>query len=78
MSGYGPGSKPVFTQAIEYDGSGNPIYVGSALQGSSKSAAAWRISKITYSGDNPIDIPYAEGSSGFAAIWDNRASLSYS
>jgi len=66
-----------FTTAIEYSGD-NAIYVGEAEPGSAKSAAAWRIKKITYSGSNPTDIQWAEGNGNFNKIWNNRAGYSYS
>lgn len=67
------------TTALAFDGSNNPIYIGSALQGSAKSAGAWQIRKLTYDGSNNVtDIQFANGSDAFNAIWNDRASLSYS
>jgi len=67
-----------YTLANDFDGSGNPIYVGRAAPGSSKASAVWQIRKLTYSGTNPTDYQYANGSTAFNAVWDNRAALSYS
>lgn len=68
-----------FTTALAFDGSNNPIYIGSALQGSAKSASVWQIRKLTYDGSNNVtDIQFANGSPDYNAIWNNRASLSYS
>jgi len=71
---------PSYTETFEWDGSGvNPIYIGCALQGSSKASALWQIRKLTYDGaNNPTDVQYANGSPLFNAIWNNRAALSYS
>lgn len=70
---------PSYTTALEFDGSSNPIYVGTALQGSAKSAAAWQIRHLTFDGsNNPTDIKFAGGNRDFTSIWDNRASLAYS
>ena len=42
-------------------------------------AAVWQIRKITFDiNNNPTDIKFASGSPSFGAIWNNRASLSYS
>jgi len=66
-----------YTVAIEYIGN-NPIYIGEAKPGTPKSAVGWRIKKITYDGNNPIDIQWASGTKTFDKIWDNRADYSYS
>lgn len=68
------------TRAYEFDGSNNPIYLGTAdAAGAAKSANAWRIIKITYDGsNNPTDIQYPSGSGAFTFIWNSRASYTYS
>lgn len=69
----------LYTTALEYDGSNNPIYVGHTLQGSLKSALAWQIRKLTFDGSNNLtDIKFANGSLNFDMIWDNRATFTYS
>lgn len=65
------------TVAIEYSGD-NAIYIGEAAMGSGKDEAAWRIKKMTYSGDKITDVQWASGNDNYEHIWDNRASLSYS
>ena len=57
-----------------------PIYVGIAAPGSATSAAVWQIKKITYDANsNPTVVQYANGSSNFNAIWDDRvAGYTYS
>lgn len=67
------------TVALDYDVSNNPIYVGYAVHGSAKSAAVWQIRKLTFDGSNNVtDMQFANGAQAFNAIWNNRASLSYS
>ena len=66
------------TKVFDYVGGDNPIYIGWAQPGSSKSDAVWRIQKLTYSGNNVTDIQWANGVINFNSIWDNRASLTYS
>ena len=66
-----------YTKAMDFDGGANPVYIGYAVPGTAKSAAAWRIQKLTYSGSNVTDIQLANGSPDFTAVWNNRAALSY-
>ena len=67
-----------YTTALSYT-EGNAIFIGDALPGSSKASAIWRIKKLTYdSDDNVTDIQWAGGVNTFAAIWNDRVSLSYS
>lgn len=67
-----------FTQLLEYDASSNLIYHGRAAPGTASSAALWQIKRFTYTGSNLTAIEFANGSAAFGAIWDNRASLTYS
>lgn len=66
------------TSAYDYDGSGNPIYIGKATAGSAKSTAVWQIKKLTWDGNNLTDIQWANGNTNYDNVWNNRASLSYS
>lgn len=69
----------VYKFKVEYDGSNNPIYMGTALPGSATSDPKWQIRKLTFDGsNNPTDMQYANGSIEFDKIWDDRASLAYS
>jgi len=64
---------------IDYVSGTNPIYLGNATPGSATSASAWQIRKLTYDGNNNVvSILFAGGTSAYTAIWDNRASLTYS
>ena len=68
-----------YTTAIAYDASNNPIYVGEALEGTAKSAASWRIKKLTWDANgNCTDLQWADGNDNFDNIWDNRTTYSYS
>jgi len=68
-----------YTMAVEYDGSGNAIYVGIAAIGSSKGALVWQIKKITYdASNNATDIQWASGVQTFTKEWDERANYQYS
>ncbi len=67
-----------FTQALDNNTNGQPDFIGFAAPGSDKSAAAWQIRKITYSGVFPTDIQFADGDALFNNVWNNRAGLSYS
>ena len=70
-------SPDAYTVKLEYSGN-NPVYVGKAAPGSSTALAAWQIQKLTYSGTNVTDVQWASGSNGFSAVWDDRATYSYS
>jgi hypothetical protein len=53
------------------------FYKGEALPGTAVAAPSWRISRTTVSNDGDVAEEWAEGSSEFSHIWDNRASYTY-
>ena len=53
-------------------------YVGKAPAGSATSAAAWQIAYLVTDSSGNLTMTYANGSSAYDQIWDNRASLTYS
>ncbi len=64
---------------IEFDASNNPIYIGIAVAGTLKSDHGWQIKRLTFDGSNNMtDVQFANGSIGFVAVWDDRASYLYS
>ncbi len=67
-----------YVTELDYDGSGNLIYVGIANIGISTSAAAWRIKKLVYTGSNLTSVLFAQGSDAFVNAWSSRTSYSYS
>jgi len=67
-----------FTTQLDYDGSGNLIYLGRAQPATSTAAAAWQIKRFTYTSGNLVAVEFAGGAATFASAWTNRASLSYS
>jgi YD repeat-containing protein len=68
-----------YKQRIEYDVSGNAIYVGAALAGTATDATGWQIKKLTYDGSgNATAIDWAESSNSFNFVWDSRAGYTYS
>lgn len=71
------GDKP-YTTLLDYNGGNAPVYVGEAAPGSATSAAAWKIKRLSYSGDNLTAVEWADGDTQYDNIWDNRASISYS
>lgn len=65
--------------AVDYDARKNPLYVGRASPGSPRSAAVWQIRKNVFDAQGSLtDIQFANGSMAFDAVWNDRASLSYS
>lgn len=68
-----------YSSKLEKDINGNPLYIGCAVPGTLTSDPLWQIRKLTWDLSGfPTDIQYANGTRSFAAVWDNRASLSYS
>jgi hypothetical protein len=54
------------------------LYKGEAAVGSAESAAAWRISRMTFAVDGDVKQEWAEGSALFNKVWDDRATYLYS
>ena len=67
-----------FTQAFAYNGSNLVEYQGWARPGTAKTAARWKICKLTYSGNFVTDIQWADGTASFTKVWNDRATYSYS
>jgi YD repeat-containing protein len=64
---------------LDYDGSGNVVYIGMANTGSLTSAPVWQIRHLTYDGSgNVLSILYAGGVKKFNNQWDARVGLTYS
>lgn len=63
---------------VDYDANGNPIYYGVAIAGALTSDPKWRIAKIAYIGNNPVEVTYADGTVEYNHIWDNRLAYTYS
>lgn len=64
----------LFIDKVDYDGSGNVLYVGIAPRGSAVSAAKWMIAKLAYDGSNRYT---GSTLAGPDATWDNRATETY-
>lgn len=63
---------------MEYDGSSNPIYLGTSAPGTTTATAKWQIKKLAYDGSgNLTSIKYAGGAPDFSNVWDDRAGLTY-
>jgi len=54
---------------------GADIYIGVAIPGTSNSAASWKISRINT--NNPITIYYADSSTLYNKVWNDRTSYTY-
>ena len=59
------------------DDVGQTLYIGEADAGSARSAAVWRIRRVTESGQD-VDIEWADGNTDFDNIWDDRTTYTYS
>jgi hypothetical protein len=68
-----------YRTALDYDSSGNAIYIGEADTGASKQSPSWRIKHLTYDTSNNItDIRWAGGDQKFNKIWNDRTGYTYS
>jgi len=65
-----------YKMAIEYNGT-NVLYIGKALPNASKVAYVWQIQKVTSTGNLITDITYANGTSDFLFMWNNRTTYTY-
>lgn len=69
-------STPVEFATRVDEASSTVIYIGQAIPGSQDSAAMWLIKKIIISGAT-VSTLYANGSSAYDQVWNNRAALTY-
>lgn len=53
-------------------------YIGEALPGSLQEDPVWRIKKLDEGGTPPLQIEWADGTSDFDKVWDDRATYTYS
>ena len=75
----GSNSNPSYSIQMDYDGSGNMIYMGLAEPNTITSDSYWQIKRFTYSGSgNLLSTTWADGNRNFDNIWDNRTDISYS
>ncbi len=69
-------SLDLYKKVLDYDISGNLIYIGVAKPGVLKSSADWQIKKLVYDGSNNLtDVLFADGNTEFDNIWDDRTSI---
>lgn len=63
---------------IERDGQGNPKYLGFTNPGVLESETGWQICFLTFDGQNNVtDLQYADGSTEYNFVWDDRATYTY-
>lgn len=74
--GGGPGAEEKYKLLMDDVGAG-VAYVGEADPGTAASSAAWRIKRVTETGDDTA-VEWADGTAAFTKIWDSRAGYSYS
>jgi hypothetical protein len=68
-------SSPALAVRIDDTTTANTTYIGKATIGSATSSAVWQIAKLNTS--SGLIKTWADGSSSFDQIWDNRTSLTY-
>ncbi len=68
-----------FTMKMDYDGSGNLVYLGKAPMGKGTDEPFWQIRRFAYGvSSNLTSVQWANGKPTFESIWDSRAALLYS
>ena len=62
----------------EFNGSGQPLYVGTAKPGTTPSQGKWAIKKFLYDGSSrQIAITWADNTGHEVKVWDDRATYTY-
>ena len=81
----GWGEQPVYSRSmglitrIEYNADKTEKYVGTAYPGTATSDAGWQIQSLTYNADKQVtSILLSNATDDFTAVWDDRATTSYS
>ena len=74
--GTGIGESVPYAKRTDFVGD-DIVYKGEAAPGSAEGSAVWRISKITFVGED-IDEKWAGGTADFDKIWTDHLSLVYS
>jgi hypothetical protein len=65
-------------QRVEYDASGNAIYVGRAFPGAGDSEAKWQIYKMQVDANgNMTHLRWADNNDEFNKIWNSRSSYNF-
>jgi len=62
-------------ETILVDVQGNDTYIGYALPNTLESTTNWKIKKVN--SVNPISIKWADGSTLYNKVWDDRATYTY-
>mgnify|MGYP003595485351 CR=1 FL=1 len=70
------GESMPYTKRTDFVGN-NIVYKGEAAPGTVENASGWRISRITFVGED-IEELWAEGTADFNKIWSSRMSYIYS
>lgn len=66
------------TELYDYQEGSDIIFIGIAHPGSKESAAVWQIQQMAYDANsNVISRKWADGSSEFKFIWNNRIKFTY-
>ncbi len=75
LRAFGITGEPIVIDIMSVDASGNPEYLGCALQGAATNETKWRIKKFFWDGSgNYVKSLFSKPNQ----VWDDRASLAYS
>jgi hypothetical protein len=73
LAGTTLGENSAMQQRVDYDGSGNAIYIGYAKIGVAADEAEWLIQKFTYNGSNQMTLRQIKQK----GAWDSRVTGGY-
>ena len=63
---------------IDYAGTQNPTYLGTAEPGTPTSAPKWKICFLTWdANDNPLTVTWADGTLAYSHVWDDHLTYTY-
>jgi len=70
-------STVLYDKLVDVDTASKYTYIGEALPATLESAAKWRIKRLDETDAHDKEIRWANGSSAFSLVWDDRLTYSY-
>ncbi len=67
-----------YTKLVDTTDDENFIYIGEAVPGTATASASWKIQRVDKTNAPDLEIKFANGSSDYDQVWDNRTSHTYS
>jgi hypothetical protein len=63
---------------VDFTNNDTIIYKGEAVPGTTDASALWRVRRLTIAEDNDVVEEWADGTSDYIKIWNNRYTYTYS